>query len=284
VFRVDNPHTKPLPFWEWCLAEVKRVEPSAIFLAEAFTRPKLMLGLAKRGFSQSYTYFTWRTTKQDLERYLLQVSSGEAAEVMRPNFWPNTPDILPEELQHGGRAAFMRRAVLAATMSASWGMYGPAFELMEHVARPGSEEYIDNEKYELKHWDLRRADSLAPLIAQLNRIRHENPALWGNDGVAVHPTDDTNVLAFSKRAGGNVILVVVLLDGHHPHGCWLDLDLAALGIDPDETFQVHDLLSEGRWDWHGKRAYVHLDPRVMPAHVFRIRRSLQNETGFEYYL
>ncbi|MBI2392170.1 MAG: alpha-1,4-glucan--maltose-1-phosphate maltosyltransferase [Deltaproteobacteria bacterium] len=285
VFRVDNPHTKPLSFWEWCLAEVKRIEPRAVFLAEAFTRPKVMLGLAKRGFSQSYTYFTWRTTKTELETYLGQVTGGDAAEVMRPNFWPNTPDILPEELQHGGRPAFLRRAVLAATMSSNWGIYGPAFELMEHVPRPGSEEYLDNEKFELKRWDLDRSDSLRHVIARLNRIRRENPALQANRNVAVHRTDDDFVVAFSKRSddGESIVLTVVLLDGHHPHGCWLDLDLAALGVADDETFQVHDLLGDGRWQWHGRRAYVHLDPRVMPAQVFRVRKFVRNETGFEYY-
>jgi len=286
IFRVDNPHTKPLPFWEWCLREVKRREPRAIFLSEAFTRPKVMYGLAKRGFTQSYTYFTWRTTKPELEKYLLEVSSGEVAEVFRPNFWPNTPDILPEELQHGGRPAFLRRAVLAATMSSNWGMYGPAFELMEHVPRPGAEEYIDNEKFELKQWDLERSDSLRHVIARLNRIRRENPALQANHNVAIHKTDNEFVVAYSKRSlnGENALLMVVLLDGHHKHSCWVELDLLALGITDDETFQVHDLLGDGRWHWRGKRAYVHLDPHVMPAQIFRVRKFMSNESGFEYYL
>ncbi len=286
MFRVDNPHTKPLPFWEWCLAEVKRVEPRAIFLSEAFTRPKVMYGLAKRGFTQSYTYFAWRSTKHDLARYLDEVANGAVAEYFRPNFWPNTPDILTEELQHGGRPAFLRRAVLAATMSSSWGIYGPAFELMEHVARPGAEEYVDNEKFQLRSWDLDREGSLRHVVARLNRIRRENAALQANLNVRVHATDDDFVLAYSKRSrdGENAILVVVNLDGHHPHGCWLDLDLDALGVPEDETFQVHDLLGEGRWLWRGRRAYVHLDPNVMPAHVFRVRRFVRNETGFEYYL
>ncbi len=284
IFRVDNPHTKPLPFWEWCLREVKRREPRAMFLSEAFTRPKVMYGLAKRGFTQSYTYFTWRSTKPELERYLLEVSSAPVAEVFRPNFWPNTPDILPEELQHGGRPAFVRRAVLASTMSSNWGMYGPAFELMEHAPRPGSEEYLDNEKFQLRQWDLARSDSLRHLIARLNRIRRDNPALQANEGVALHRTDDDMVLAYSKRSGDSVVLCVVLLDGHHPHGAWLDLDLPALGVAPGDTFQVHDLLGDGRWQWSGPRAYVHLDPRVMPAQIFKVRRFERNETGFEYYL
>jgi len=286
IFRVDNPHTKPLPFWEWCLREVKRREPRAIFLSEAFTRPKVMYGLAKRGFTQSYTYFTWRTTKHELEKYLLEVTSGEVAEVFRPNFWPNTPDILPEELQHGGRPAFLRRAVLAATMSSNWGMYGPAFELMEHVPRPGAEEYLDNEKFELKQWDLERSDSLRHVIARLNRIRRENMALQANHNVAIHKTDNEFLVAFSKRSqdGESAILTVVLLDGHNAHSGWIELDLAALGLTEEETFQVHDLLGDGRWHWRGKRAYVHLDPQVMPAQIFRVRKFTRNESGFEYYL
>jgi starch synthase (maltosyl-transferring) len=283
IFRVDNPHTKPLPFWEWCLREVKRREPRAIFLSEAFTRPKVMYGLAKRGFTQSYTYFTWRSTKPELEKYLLEISS-DVSEFFRPNFWPNTPDILPEELQHGGRPAFLRRAVLASTMSSNWGIYGPAYELMEHVPRPGAEEYIDNEKFELKKWDLERADSLRHVIARLNRIRKDNPALQANLGVAVHKTDDQQVIAYSKKSGDNIILCVVLLDGHNPHGCFLDLDLGALGLTEGETFQVHDLLGDGRWQWSGARNYVHLDPKVMPAQIFRVRKYDRNETGFEYYL
>lgn len=285
TFRVDNPHTKPLPFWEWCLGEVKKKEPRAIFLSEAFTRPKVMYGLAKRGFTQSYTYFTWRTTKHDLAKYLDEVANTDVAQFFRPNFWPNTPDILPEELQHGGRAAFLRRAVLAATMSSNWGMYGPAFELMEHVPRPGSEEYVDNEKFEIKKWDLERKDSLRHVIARLNKIRKENPALQDMHGVALHQTDNDFVVAYSKssRDGENTILTVVNLDGVHAHGAWLELDLQKLGIREDETFQVHDLLGDGRWHWRGKRAFVQLDPQAMPAQIFRIRRFVRNETGFEYY-
>jgi starch synthase (maltosyl-transferring) len=286
IFRVDNPHTKPLPFWEWCLREVKKLEPNAIFLSEAFTRPKVMYGLAKRGFTQSYTYFAWRSTKRDLAAYLKEVSSPPVSDFFRPNFWPNTPDILTEELQHGGRPAFLRRVILAATMSSNYGIYGPAYELLEHVPRPGAEEYVDNEKFQLRRWNVDDPKSIAPVIARLNTIRKENPALQAQHGVTVHATDDEFVLAYSKRSldGENVILTVVLLDGHHPHGCWIDLDLAALGIGEDETFQVHDLLGDGRWHWRGRRAYVHLDPHTMPAQIFRVRRFVRNETGFEYFL
>jgi starch synthase (maltosyl-transferring) len=288
IFRVDNPHTKPLPFWEWCIAEVKKKEPRAIFLAEAFTRPKLMYGLAKRGFTQSYTYFTWRTTKHDLATYLEHVTEPAIADVFRPNFWPNTPDILPEELQHGGRPAFLRRLVLAATMSSNWGMYGPAFELMEHVARPGSEEYIDNEKFQLKTWDLEREDSLRHVIKRVNRIRREHLALQDMRNVKVQKTDNEQLFAFSKRAGTgeeeDTILVVANLDGVHKHSGFLELDLAALGLAEDETYQVHDLLGDGRWTWRGKRQYVELDPNVMPAQIFHIQRFVRSEAGFEYFL
>ena len=291
IFRVDNPHTKPLPFWEWCLAEVKAIEPRALFLAEAFTRPKLMQGLAKRGFSQSYTYFTWRNTREELGAYLLELTTGEVAEYLRPCFWPNTPDILPEHLQHGGRAAFLSRLVLAATMSSNYGIYGPAFELMEHVAREGSEEYVDNEKFELKRWDLEREDSLRHVIRRVNELRRDNPALQSMRGARVHATDNEFLFAYSKAepdaadgALGNVVLCVVLLDHHHAHEGWIDLDLAALGVSETESYQVHELLGDARYHWRGKRAFVRIDPQVMPAQIFRLRRVARTETSFEYYL
>ncbi|MGZ3478507.1 MAG: alpha-1,4-glucan--maltose-1-phosphate maltosyltransferase, partial [Polyangiales bacterium] len=286
IFRVDNPHTKPLPFWEWCLAEVKKKEPRAIVLAEAFTRPKLMLGLAKRGFTQSYTYFTWRTTKHELATYLEQITQPEVANVFRPNFWPNTPDILPEELQHGGRPAFLRRLVLAATMSSNWGIYGPAFELMRHVARPGSEEYIDNETYQLASWELEGPESLRHVIKRINRSRREHRALQAMRNVKVHAAANDSIFAFSKRTddGESTILVVVNLDGVHKHSAFLDLDLAALGLGENDTFQVHDLLGDGRWTWSGKRGYVEIDPHLMPAQIFHVQRFLRSEAGFEYFL
>ena len=178
IFRVDNPHTKPLPFWEWLIAEVKKDHPEVIFLAEAFTRPKVMYRLAKLGFSQSYTYFTWRNTKRELTEYFRELTETEVREYFRPNLWPNTPDILTEYLQFGGRPAFMTRLVLAATLGANYGIYGPAFELLDHQARePGSEEYLDSEKYQIKHWPTASPDSLSEFIARINRIRRENKAL-----------------------------------------------------------------------------------------------------------
>src|SRR5690606_1450004 len=243
----------PIPFWEYCINDIKRSHPDVIFLSEAFTRPKLMYALAKVGFSQSYTYFTWRTTSHDLQTYLTELTSTPVREFFRPNFWPNTPDILPEHLQFGGRPMFLTRLVLAGTLSSNFGIYGPAFELMEHVARPGAEEYIDNEKFQLRRWDLNRPDSLRPVIARLNKIRRENPALHSNDTLVFHDSDNDRVLAYSKvdRATGNVILVVVNVEPQHRHSAWLELDLAALLIEPGETFQVHDLISEARFLWSG---------------------------------
>jgi starch synthase (maltosyl-transferring) len=286
IFRVDNPHTKPLAFWQWCIESIKAAYPDVVFLAEAFTRPKLMYALAKRGFSQSYTYFTWRTSKPELEAYLREITSGEVAEIFRPNFWPNTPDILPEHLQFGSRATYLARAVLAATLSPSWGIYGPAFELMEQQARPGSEEYLDNEKYQLRTWNLRDPSSLGPVIRRLNRIRRESPALQGMAGLAFHPTDNEYVICYSKRSpdDADVVLVVVNLDPAHRHNAWITLDHGALGADAHAPLQTHDLIGDARFLWHGPRAFVDLDPSVMPAHVLRVYRKLRRENAFEYFL
>ncbi|HEX3769492.1 MAG TPA: alpha-1,4-glucan--maltose-1-phosphate maltosyltransferase [Polyangiaceae bacterium] len=285
VFRVDNPHTKPLRFWEWCLAGVKERYPEAIFLAEAFTRPKLMYALAKAGFSQSYTYFAWRHSKWEFTEYMKELTRPPVVDFYRPNFWPNTPDILPENLQFGGRSGFMLRLLLAATLSSSYGIYGPAFELLEHVAREGSEEYVDNEKYQLRAWDVDRDDSLRDVIALVNRVRREQPALQHNL-VAFHPTDDENMLAFSKRTpdGANVVLVAVNLDPHHTHAATVTLDLEALGVGASEAFQVHDVLADARYRWEGGRAFVEIDPHEMPASVFVVRRRLRTEQDFDYFL
>ncbi|HXI59450.1 MAG TPA: alpha-1,4-glucan--maltose-1-phosphate maltosyltransferase, partial [Polyangia bacterium] len=279
-------HTKPLLFWRWCIASVKEREPRAIFLSEAFTRPKLMRALAKVGFSQSYTYFTWRTTKDQLTEYVRSLLRGNLKEYFRPNFWPNTPDILPEHLQHGTRATFIARAVLAATLSPSWGIYGPAFELQETVARPGAEEYAQNEKYQLRVWDLEAPHTLAPVLRRLNRIRRESPALQQLSGTVFHQTDNDALICYSRarRDMSEVILVVVNLDPHLRHTGWLSLDLQALGLHSHASFQVHDLLSDARYLWSGRRVFVELEPRTMPAHVFRVRRHLRSEKAFEYYL
>ena len=282
AFRVDNPHTKPLAFWEWCLAEVHAHYPETIFLAEAFTRPKLMAALGKLGFSQSYTYFTWRQTKHELETYAAQLV--EASDYLRPNLWPTTPDIFPEQLVHGGRAAFVQRVVLAATLGASYGIYGPSYELCEREPRFGVEELARNEKYQLRTWDLARPDSLRHVIARLNQIRRAHPALQQNTTLRFHPTDNDLVMAYSKRVGGDTILVVVNLDPYHVHRAWLTLDLAALGIAGDHAYQAHDLLGGGRFAWHGARNFIELDPRQSPAHVFAIHTLVRSEQQFEYYL
>jgi starch synthase (maltosyl-transferring) len=287
IFRVDNPHTKAFAFWEWVIGEVRSRHDDVLFLAEAFTRPKVMHRLAKAGFSQSYTYFTWRNTKEELTAYFEELAHGPGAEYFRPNCWPNTPDILPEYLQFGGAAAFRVRLVLAATLAASYGVYGPAFELMEHVARePGSEEYRDSEKYQLRHWDLGRADSLAPLVERVNRIRHDNPALQTNRGLVFHATDNDTLIAYSKSDadGENAVLAVVNLDAHHAQSGWVTLDLDALGLDDDVPFQMHELLTGARYLWNGRRNFVRLDPAASPAHVFRVRRRVRTERDFDYFL
>jgi starch synthase (maltosyl-transferring) len=284
IFRVDNPHTKPLPFWQWVIAELKRENPDLIFLAEAFTRPKIMYWLAKSGFSQSYTYFAWRNTSHELIEYFSEITRPPVSDFFRPNAWPNTPDILTEHLQYGGRPAFSGRLVLAATLSANYGIYGPPFERYHHMAREqGSEEYLDSEKYEVKHWPS-TDDDLSEFITLVNRIRRENPALQQNETLRFHRTDNDQLLCYSKSSGENVIVCVVNVDPHNTHAGWIDLDLGALNLDTGRGFQVHDLLSGARHTWHGPRNYVQLNPHVVPAHIFRIRRRVRTERDFEYYL
>ncbi len=287
IFRVDNPHTKAFPFWEWAIAEIKRDHEDALFLAEAFTRPRVMERLAKLGFSQSYTYFTWRNTKQELTEYLNQLVGTEVREYFRPNFWPNTPDILPEQLQIGGKPAFMSRLVLAATLGTNYGIYGPAFELLENVpAKRGGEEYLNSEKYELKQWDIEDQKSLAPLIRSVNRARRENAALQANHELLFHQTDNPYLICYSKRSveGENTVLVVVNLDPVHVQAGWIDLDLGKLGLNSHEPFQVHDQLVDKRYLWQGPRNYVELSPFEIPAHVMRVMRRVRTEKDFDYYL
>jgi starch synthase (maltosyl-transferring) len=287
IFRVDNPHTKPFGFWEWLIAETKRDNPDVIFLAEAFTRPKVMHRLAKLGFSQSYTYFTWRNTKQELTDYFTELSLSARRQYYRPNVWPNTPDILPETLQSGQRPIYAARLILAATLAANFGIYGPTYELMESTPRePGSEEYRDSEKYQLRHWSLQRPDSLWSLIARMNRIRRENAALQSDAGLSFCAIDNEQLIAYLKAdaSGSNLILTVVNLDPHQPQSGWLDLDLDALNFDAQQPYQVHDLLSDQRYIWNGRYNYVLLDPQRSPAHVFRLRRRLRSERDFDYYL
>ncbi len=286
IFRVDNPHTKAFPFWEWCITSLKHEHPELIFLSEAFTRPRLMYRLAKLGFSQSYTYFAWRHSRHELAEYLTELTQTEVAEFFRPNFWPNTPDILTEELQQGGRPAFMRRLILAATLSSNYGIYGPPFE-HGWVAplKPGSEEYLNSEKYEVHTHDLERPDSHAALITRVNRIRRDLTALQSNDGLAFHPVDNDQLLCYSKstRNQREHVVVVVNLDSHYRQSGFVELPIHELGIAPDEPYQMHDLLTDARYMWYGNRNYVELDPLHLPAHIFRIRRRTQSESGREYF-
>jgi starch synthase (maltosyl-transferring) len=287
IFRVDNPHTKAFPFWEWCIAGIRREHPDVIFLAEAFTRPSVMHRLAKLGFSQSYTYFTWRNTRAELTAYFEQLAHGPGRDYFRPSVWPNTPDILAEYLQMGGRPAFIVRLALAATLAATYGIYGPAFELLEQRPRePGSEEYLDSEKYQLRQWPVDSADSLAALIGRINRIRCDNPALQSNAGLHFLATDNDQLIAYAKRSedGTNVIVVVVNLDPHNVHSGWLSLDFELLGIAAGSSFQMHELLSGVRYLWSEARNFIRLDPQRMPVHIFSVRQRLRSEHDFDYFL
>ncbi len=248
-----------------------------------------MYRLAKLGFTQSYTYFTWRNTKRELTEYFTELAQGPGTQYFRPNVWPNTPDILQETLQSGLRAVFAARLVLAATLSANYGIYGPTFELMESAPRePGSEEYLNSEKYQLRHWSIDRPDSLRSLIARMNRVRRENSALQSDRSLEFCAVDNQYLIAYRKSdaATGNIVLTVVNLDPHHVQSGWLELDLESfgLGLDPDRPYQVHDQLSEQRYQWRGGRNFVMLDPARLPAHVFVLRRHLRSEHDFDYFV
>ena len=287
IFRVDNPHTKSFSFWEWLIHEVKVNSPEVVFLAEAFTRPKIMYRLAQLGFTQSYTYFAWRNTKWELEEYFEELTTSSAAEFFWPNLWPNTPDILTEFLQTGGRPAFIVRLILAATLGANFGIYGPAFEQMADTPiKFGTEEYNDSEKYQIRFWDTNRPDSLKDLIARVNRIRHENPALQQDRNLFFIPVDNEQLISFGKytEERSNIVLVVANLDPHHTHSGWVDIALGELQLEPQQPFQVHDLLSDARYLWHGGRNYIELNPQVMPAHIFRIRKKVRTERDFDYFM
>ncbi|MBV9269096.1 MAG: alpha-1,4-glucan--maltose-1-phosphate maltosyltransferase [Acidobacteriaceae bacterium] len=287
IFRVDNPHTKAFPFWEWCITELKRANPDVLFLSEAFTRPKIMYRLGKLGFSQSYTYFPWRNAKAELQEYLTELTKTQVREFFRPNQWPNTPDILTEFLQTGLRSSFMIRFLLAATIGANYGIYGPAFELMEHrPLRPGSEEYLNSEKYQIRQWDLGRPDSLREFIAHVNRIRRDNPALQNDWSIDFHPIANDQLICFTKSSpdGSNLILVAINLDPHYTQSGIVDLPLNRLKIDPDRPFQAHDLLTGARYVWNGPRNYIELNPHSVPGHIFAIRHRLRTEHDFDYFL
>jgi starch synthase (maltosyl-transferring) len=284
IFRVDNPHTKALPFWEWCIGNLREKYPDTIYLAEAFTRPHVMYSLAKAGFTQSYTYFTWRNTKLELQTYLEEITQPPVSNFFQPNFWPNTPDILHKSLQEGGRPAFMQRLILAATLTANYGIYGPAYELGENepavpaYGKTESEEYMHSEKYEIRQRDRNQPHSLVSLITNINNIRRANPALQSNESLRFHPVDNPNLMCYSKsvpdgRNGENTILVAINLDPRQEQAGWIDLDLKALGIPYNQNFDVEDLLTGTHYTWHDRSNYVALRPEVQPAHIFRITRQ-----------
>jgi len=274
VFRVDNPHTKPVAFWEWLIAEVHREHPDTIFLSEAFTRPKMMQTLAKVGFTQSYTYFTWRETRQELTDYVLELTQGPMRDYYRANFWPNTPDILPRHLQHAPPAAFKIRAALAATLSTSWGIYS-GYELCENEPLPGKEEYLDSEKYQLKARDWDAPGNIKAFIARLNRARQENPALQCYANLEFIPADDDRLLVFCKWShdGANRLVVVVNLDPAHRVESNIHLPLERLGLAPGQAFEVEDLIYDERYTWRESTNFVALDPRTKPVHLFRVSEA-----------
>ncbi len=284
IFRVDNPHTKPVSFWEWVIAEVRDKFPDAIFLSEAFTRPKMMQELAKAGFNQSYTYFTWRNSKYELAEYFTELTQSDLKEFFRANFFTNTPDILPEFLQLGGRQAFMIRAVLAAMACPVYGIYS-GFELCENSALPGREEYADSEKYQFKGRDWNAPGNIKEYIGKLNAIRRHNRALQEYANLRVRPVENDNILCFSKatEALDNLVLVIVTVDPWQPQTAFVHVPLADFGIAENEPYVVEDLLTGEQFSWRGARNFVSLDPHHRPAHIFRIRRLQGRENGRDIF-
>jgi len=274
IFRVDNPHTKPVAFWEYLVSGVRDKYPDVVFLSEAFTRPKMMKALAKAGFNQSYSYFTWRNSKRELIEYFTELTQTEMSEYFRANLWPNTPDILPFVLQDGGRPAFMIRVLLAATLSTLYGIYS-GYELCENEALPGREEYLDSEKYQWKERDWNAPGNIKDWIAQLNKIRRENRALQFYDNLRFYHTDNDAILFYGKMtpARDNIILVVVNLDPHRKQNSYVNVPIDQFGQMESDVYQVHDLLSDARYTWRGRQNYVELDPEIQTGHVFRVRRS-----------
>ncbi len=273
IFRVDNPHTKPLSFWEWCIRDIQTSHPETIFLSESFTRPKRMKGLAKLGFTQSYTYFTWKNTAWEIKQYLTELTQTDMAEYYRPNFWPNTPDILHEFLQTGGRPAFRIKLLLAATLSPNYGIYS-GYELCENAAvQAGSEEYLDSEKYQIRVRDWNAPGNIKQDISKLNRIRREQPALHELTNLSFLNTDYAAILAYKKSSPGNDLIVVVNLDPHAFHETMVEVPIAELGIGPGEQYEVSDLLTGTHYTWQGARNYVRLDPNERVGHVFKVSRQ-----------
>ena len=270
IVRVDNPHTKPFAFWEWIIAEVKLEFPDMLFLAEAFTKPIVMQELGKRGFAHSYTYFTWRDTKAELQEYMTELTQSEMRHYFRPNFWPTTHDINPPSLQTGHEPQFLIRYFLAATLSSNYGIYGPSFELMDHAPFPGKEEFLNSEKYEIRYWDWEKTNKLTYLISLVNRIRKENIALQTTNKLTFCTVNDDAIMAYVKASGDNKLLVVVNTDAYQRRAALVQVPIWQLGIGPDQPYRMHDLLTGAYYTWQGEWNYVELDPYVLPMHLFRI--------------
>ena len=272
IFRVDNPHTKPISFWEWAIHEVNKEYPDIIFLSEAFTRPKIMASLAKIGFTQSYTYFTWRVTKQELTAYVNELVYGPSRNYFRPNFWPNTPDILPYHLQHQGENIFILRLALAATLSSNYGIYGPAYEWHDNIPMQGKEEYFNSEKYEVKQHDWKKTNRTTDIITMINAARKNNKALQSTWNVQFCHIEDPNLIAYLKATDdlSNIILVVVNLDSHGRHSGYVQLPLGRLKITERVNVKVHDLITEEHYTWTQEWNYVELDPYKIPFHLFKL--------------
>ncbi len=278
IFRVDNPHTKSFRFWEWVIAEVKTVDPDVLFLSEAFTRPKIMQQLAKLGFSQSYTYFTWRNTKAELEAYMTELTQSEMRDYFRANFWPNTPDINPYNMQSGNENMFITRHCLASTLSSSYGFYGPVFEYLVHQAIPGKEEYLDSEKYEVKNWDWDKQTKLRQLITMINQIRKDNKALQTTYNYQSCKIENDMIMAYLRKTDDNqnCIMVVVNLDPFHRQSGWVKVPLSELGVAEGHHLVMHDLITDARYIWTKEWNFVELDPTMLPFHIFRIEGLKQH--------
>ncbi|MFN3530497.1 MAG: alpha-1,4-glucan--maltose-1-phosphate maltosyltransferase [Bacteroidia bacterium] len=274
IFRVDNPHTKSFQFWEWCIAGIHEKNPEVLFLSEAFTAPSVMKYLAKAGFTQSYTYYSWRNTKHELIQYLEELSNTEMAEYFRPNFWPNTPDINPIPLQGAKDALFLTRYFMAATLSSNYGFYGPVYEFMISEPMPGKEEYIDSEKYEVRHWDWSKTNKLTELIRRTNKARRENKALQRTNNIHFCQVENDQLLAYLKMSDdrSNAVLAIVNLDQHDTQRGMVQLPLYMLGFGPDAQYQVYDLITGARYSWQGEWNYVELNPEYLPVHLFRIEK------------
>ena len=286
IFRIDNPHTKPFPFWEWLIKEIKKDHPEIIFLAEAFTRPKVMYRLAKVGFTQSYTYFTWRNTKDEFVEYLNELTKRDFREFYRPNFWTNTPDILPENLQYGGRAAFITRLILAATLSSNYGIYGPSYELCNNTAIEEKEEYLNSEKYEIKDWDRNKPGNIKDIISKVNKIRKDNVALQTTFNIEFYDSDNRYLLCYGKISEdlSNILIIVVNLDFFHKQSGSVKIPIDRLNIPWKQSYLDHELLGDEKIMWQGSENYIELDPEKLPANIFKIYRRLKRENDFDYFM